>query len=229
MWLQGRHKRQGLMGLLGSVWVGGTELRVCISLTGTGRQSKMPKMSPQFPSFPRPVGNLSRKQEFPICSDNQRPDQVLGLGQPLEDELKVWAKLRSLPPNQSPLVCHLWTAGPWLLIFRLWFFIFVIFYSMAAGAGPWKWKWEKGSSEIVVRLCNYLLMLPFLPSLLCCLCGHIKLSLFWRFPEKLLRQLQLQLQLQFQPGERKLHTEAEVIGNGIAASAGEAPLIWSCN
>jgi len=98
----------------------------------------MPKMSQQFPSFPRPVGNLSRKQEFPICSDNQRPDQVLGLGQPLEDELKVWAKLRSLPPNQSPLVCHLWTAGPWLLIFRLWFFIFVIFYSMAAGAGPWK-------------------------------------------------------------------------------------------
>lgn len=166
MWLQGRQRSRAD----GVAKVAGAGLRVCISLTGTGRQSKMWKMSPQFPSCS--AGWNFRQQEFPIWSDNQRADQVAGLRQPLEDELRVWPKLghkqmEFLPQTSAILVRRLW-----LLIFRLWFFIFVIFYFVAAGKGK-----RPRCTEIVARLCNYLLMLSFYHHY-CCLCGHIKLSLF---------------------------------------------------
>lgn len=180
--------------------------------SASGRQSKMPKMWWVLVEF-------SAKQEFRICGDNQSPDQVLGLGQPLEDELKVfWANKRPktngvffvclpLSPRASFVVLD---RRLLLLIFRLWFFIFVIFYFVVApesgGRGKKSWGTDSGPPRVIICLC----CCAFAPLLCCCLCHIVivplpqplpvvlllplplwqnKVSLFWRFGVKLLRRV----------------------------------------
>lgn len=124
MWLQGRHNGRGLMGLpardgKGWPWCSVFAFR---SLAPADSQ----KCRKCLRSSQSRVWNFPRKQESRICSDNQRPDQVLGLGRPLARPTwslgQVNAPDKWSFPSASAFVCP---SGPQALGLN---FPLVVFY-----------------------------------------------------------------------------------------------------
>lgn len=120
----GQTQWAGADGVAGKGWQGmAMVLRVCLSLLAPADSQKCRKC---LRSSQSRVWNFPRKQESRICSDNQRPDQVLGLGRPLARPTwslgQVNAPDKWSFPSASAFVCP---SGPQALGLN---FPLVVFY-----------------------------------------------------------------------------------------------------